>query len=558
MVAVQRPWVSGGDPAPEQPVGLDPTAPDAAADALVAGLLSDPWGQISPSVYETGRLVTLAPWLTGHRERVQFLLATQRRDGAWAAGDEYGLVPTLSATEALLSTVRSAAAPDPASAEAARRGLDRLLRWLGDGGGYQAPDTPAIELIVPALIESLNRHLDELAHRPVRGLAGWPAGTRLPTPAGVSGALLVALRARLAAGTPAPTKVLHSLEVVGPAAGRADLARPVAPGTIGASPAATAAWLAGRPGDPAAAGSAVGYLQAVAGRYGGPVPSVVPIAPFERAWVLNLLLDGGFRPAVPAQLITLLAEPLRSGAMAGGAGLPPDADTTSATLRVLARLGVPVRLDCLRSFETDSHFCTWHGERTPSVTTNAHVLDAFGHRASTAAGGPAERAVVDKLVGWLAGQQLPDGSWLDKWHASPYYATLCCALSLYRFGGTAHQAATAVRRAVRWTLDSQRLDGSWGRWYGTVEETAYAVQLLVLTRPAQAAGRDGAAWAAAARGLGFLARSAGRLPDPPLWHDKDLYVPAAIVRAATLAAFRLGRNPDFSGNTQASQSNVVG
>ncbi len=71
-----------------------------AADELVRGLMLQPWGQVSPSVYETGRLVTLAPWLVGHRDRVAYLIGTQRPDGAWGALDGYALVPTLSATEA--------------------------------------------------------------------------------------------------------------------------------------------------------------------------------------------------------------------------------------------------------------------------------------------------------------------------------------------------------------------------------------------------------------------------------------------------------------------------
>ncbi|NUP62088.1 MAG: hypothetical protein HOW71_07905, partial [Nonomuraea sp.] len=45
------------------------------ADLLVSELMAEPWGQVSTSVYETGRLVTLAPRLTGHRERLEYLLA---------------------------------------------------------------------------------------------------------------------------------------------------------------------------------------------------------------------------------------------------------------------------------------------------------------------------------------------------------------------------------------------------------------------------------------------------------------------------------------------------
>jgi uncharacterized protein YfaS (alpha-2-macroglobulin family) len=85
-------------------------------------------------------------------------------------------------------------------------------------------------------------------------------------------------------------------------------------------------------------------------------------------------------------------------------------------------------------------------------------------------------------------------------------------------------------------LETQREDGSWGRWGGTTEETAYAMQILLLT-PArhEARGR------AVARGYDYLRRSHENLDNPPMWHDKDLYQPIAIVRAAVLAALHLAR-----------------
>lgn len=77
----------------------------AAAAELVTDLMVRPWGTVSPSVYETGRLVSLAPWLVGHPERVRFLLNGQQSDGRWGGPEGYALVPTLSATEALLCAV---------------------------------------------------------------------------------------------------------------------------------------------------------------------------------------------------------------------------------------------------------------------------------------------------------------------------------------------------------------------------------------------------------------------------------------------------------------------
>src|SRR5205814_1748241 len=73
---------------------------------LLDGLVAEPAGQVSPSVYETGRVVALAPWLTGHVMRVVYLVTTQRPDGRWGPADDgYALVPTLSATDALLSAL---------------------------------------------------------------------------------------------------------------------------------------------------------------------------------------------------------------------------------------------------------------------------------------------------------------------------------------------------------------------------------------------------------------------------------------------------------------------
>jgi halimadienyl-diphosphate synthase len=511
---------------------------DASARDLINGLISEPWGQISPSVYETGRLVTLAPWLTGHTGRLEFLLSGQRSDGGWGQPDGYDLVPTLSATEALLTAARRGDLDRHRHVRvngAADQGLRRLFTLLTESSGAPTPDTPAIELIVPALVESLNRHLDQAQDAPPGGVDHGRAGGRLPLPAGMNESLLTAVRSTVAQGSGIPQKLLHSLEVTGADGQAARFIRPTPPGVVGASPAATAAWLTHSPRDP----DAVAYLEAVVSRHGGAAPSVIPVPAFERAWVLATLLGAGIRVSVPAPLVADLSSALGETGTPGGPGLPPDADTTSATLYTLAQLGVPRGVDCLWAYEVDTHFCTWHGERTPSTTTNAHVLEAFGHHAGRSGDAATrERAVVDKLSTWLVDQQLPDGRWVDKWHASPYYATMCSVLALHRFARD--RAADAVRRATAWVLATQRDDGSWGRWRGTVEESAYAVQILLLA----GAATGPSAGLAAARGYAYLQRSVGRQPDTPLWHDKDLYVPAAVVRAAVVAALHLARgNP---------------
>jgi squalene cyclase len=144
----------------------------------------------------------------------------------------------------------------------------------------------------------------------------------------------------------------------------------------------------------------------------------------------------------------------------------------------------------------------------------------------------------------LAERQEPDGRWADRWHASAYYATYCVLLALVDHAPGA-AARAAVDRAVGWLLATQRADGSWGRWGGTAEETAYAVLALA------GAGRpdDTRVAAAIVRGRHRLSEWDGRADGPALWHDKDLYRPTLIVHAAVLAASWSDGESAGAGNT---------
>src|SRR5690606_7185219 len=254
-----------------------------------------------------------------------------------------------------------------------------------------------------------------------------------------------------------------------------------------------AAWLAAQ-GSIESRHPARRHLESVVRRYGGPVPCGVPITEFERAWVLSTLARAGLALRVPEEVVWSLTSASDPEGTPAGPGLPPDADTTAVALYALASLGLPYEPESLWPYETETHFCTWQGEQGVSSTVNAHVLDAFGrHLEIDPAAGPRYGPAVAKVSAWLREQQAPDGSWTDRWHASPYYATACCALALADYGGA--ESAAAVRAAVEWVLDTQREDGSWGRWSGTAEETAYAMHVLLLTgenpgtRAREAAGR---------------------------------------------------------------------
>jgi halimadienyl-diphosphate synthase len=519
--------VSGAEPGPE------PGPLPVAVRDLLAGLVQEPWGQTSSSMYETGRLVVLAPWLTKHHDRIQALLAGQRPDGLWGPPDGYALVPSLSATEALLGVLAAdspvAAGPGPID-DAAGHGLQAVARLLHRSAAGSIPDTPAVDLLVPALVGRIN---DRLAR------SGRPE--RLPLPSGLDERRLTAVRHLLASGAPVPPKLLHAAEVVADVVRGAPGIQPVSPGGVGASPAATAAWLGGPP-TTAAGRSALSYLEAVVTAHDGSVPCAAPITVFERSWVLSTLARVGLATAPPPELVAELTAVLDPAGIAAGPGLPPDADTTSVTLYTLTLLGAAPDLDSLWAFEVGPHFCTWPGEDGVSVTTNAHVLDALSARPD-----PTGRraGAIERIAGWLCDQQNPDGAWSDRWHASPYYATACCALALATVARQREPSPDgaierALGRARAWVLATQRADGSWGRWSGTAEETAYAVHVLLSTRPAP----DGPTVRAATRAYAYLLGA----PDESataLWHDKDLYRPTAIVRATILAAVHLCRQGSY-------------
>jgi hypothetical protein len=502
------------------------------ATRLVAGVAKDGWGSVRPSLYETARVTSVAPWLAGESRRVAYLLEKQAADGSWGDGPEpYRLLPTLSAVEALLAVLRRGTTSAERAGRltaAADRGL-AALRALPPTGPW--PDTAAAEILVPSLVARINEHLDLATAGELPGSGGWSPGARAAVPGGYHEAAPAYVAKKYGSAGSLPVKFHHTYE--GIAGHLPETLVPGVEGLLGSSPAATATLAATARSDSGATARAVAVLDPVARRYDGLFPEAAPILVFERLWVAAALARVGLPDATLATVRGWADQIYDPEGVRGAPGLMKDADDTAMAVLVSSLAGRPRDPAALDLFHNGSHYDCYLGEDTGSVTANAHALQALlAHVRQRPESGDTYGHRADKLSDWLVGQQRPEGYWSDKWHASPYYATERCVSGLALCEG-AHTAG-AVEAAAAWVLETQGDDGSWGVWGGTVEETSYAAKILLSAAvPEEARARHTRALDNAEAYL-----SAAALPGhrhPALWHDKTLYAPDAMIEAEVLA-----------------------
>jgi halimadienyl-diphosphate synthase len=274
--------------------------------------------------------------------------------------------------------------------------------------------------------------------------------------------------------------------------------------------------------------SALRYLRRYAG-YNG-TPHFVPFEIFEQGWIIwNLALS----PLLQDDDLRALCQPslgwLRSSWEPGrGVGhsvsfTPKDGDDTAVVFEVLNFFGQPLDIEGVLNYESEQCFRSFEFETHPSTTTNIHILSTLKN-----AGYTVDDPLIQKIWRFLQGAQIQPGVWSDKWHISPFYSTSHMIIAC------AGYAEAWAEVSVKWMVEQQRADGSWGYYLPTAEETAYCLQALCIWRNAgnyvnPNIIKKGAIWL----------EDHMDDPNPPLWIAKCIYSPPLVVRSSILSALAL-------------------
>ncbi len=481
-------------------------------------LVTDLGGRMNASPYDIAWLARL-PDDDGHGGRwpvlISWLLEHQWPDGSWGGGIPYyhdRILCTLMAIIALKERGK-----EFATEQAIRKGekyVWRNLHFLH----HDPIELVGFELIFPTLLaQARTLELDVPAHS-----------------CGYGSVRAAKLRLLPEDSVYIPgTSVAFSLEFLGAKGEAQRLGRMLGEnGSIANSPATTAYLLF--QGDRNQV--ALNYLEGLMAQPRG-IPHFFPLRTFEIAWVLEHLTYGGLPLQEDDLIAPFLWEELQSALDEEGVSMDPafgirDGDTTAVSARVLSLSGRPVDAAILHRFEDPETriFRTFKFERNASVSTNAHALETLALMPTY----PDRQEVWDRVVTMLLAARKYQSYWIDKWHASPYYATSHVLISLLH---SDEPLVSECIGSVDWLIHMQRSDGSWGYFdRGTAEETAYALlALLHYHRRFNLEDAD-----VLRRGAAYLWRAfEAERPYPDLWIAKSLFAPEGVVKSAILAALIL-------------------
>jgi halimadienyl-diphosphate synthase len=507
-------------------------------------------GKMSAAAYDVAWVAMVRnphnPQQLAFPDSFNWLLRHQSRDGSWGYPPQT-IVPTLTGLLALLKAPQQTASTCNAAKRAEAYLRTALKQWF-----VTAYESVAFEILVPKILAELENlgvvfefpSKDELLKINHQKLSITP----LETIYSGDSALMYSLEAFTPSIDFQRLKLLQS-----------------ANGNYGNSPAATAAVLIHSPEWDKAAFEFLTHLSKQACKTGDPgrMPDAYPIDVFESSWVLYNLVLGGVDfteeafLTVGKKLLVWLQESLtqKGASFSRLRGMPSDSDDTGMVLAVYNSLADKVGIkiasvDCLQHFERDSYFACYELERGISLSANAHVLAAL-LSVPTLPNWAKKNNSINKIVDYLYSTRNSAGYWEDKWHQSPFYATATATLTLAQHPSPS--VRNQLQTTVEWILATQSVqDGGWsmnGSEHSTLEETAYAVQILTTVRQklieemlpktqaslSQAIGKGVNYLWQHLDELSFPTEIGSDLKLPCLWRDKELYLPSRIVSSAVLA-----------------------
>jgi halimadienyl-diphosphate synthase len=294
-------------------------------------------------------------------------------------------------------------------------------------------------------------------------------------------------------------------------------------GSIGQSPSATAYYVSSvRNGDPLG----INYIRQAIGNDKG-APDLFPFDVYERAWVLwNLGLVGAWSRDTRSLMTPHLEYLKNSWKTGSGIGFSaeysiPDGDDTIITYELLKKNKYEIDIESVLNFEESEYFRCYYLEVGVSPSVNIHALMALYEY-----GLEFSHPTIQKIFNFLESQK-NDVYWVDKWNSSPFYSSAhyVIACTMYKY--------EMAKYTVDWIIKSQRLDGSWGHFQPTAEETAYCLQALCLWNK-----RFGVPKNIIQKGRNWLIEHT-EPPYPPIWIGKGLYSAELVARSAILSALRL-------------------
>ncbi|MBI4301402.1 MAG: hypothetical protein HY664_02205 [Chloroflexi bacterium] len=476
------------------------------------------YGTIQPTAYDTAWMASVPLEDSPHRPRypqaLEWLTRHQHPDGSWGGEIEYFSDRVICTLAALLAFARMGKRQeDRERMEAGIKYLWKNLRRVKE----DPSELVGAELILPSLFCKAGE-----------------LGINLPNDAYLFEDEREEKLRLIPGGLPYPRThtVVHSLEFLGDSVDVGLLKKSQSPnGSFGNSPAATAYFLS-LADDPLA----TDYLRrAQSSESSGGVPTLYPWENFEHLWVLYNFHKAGLSLAEIMDDIGwqgLLYQMGEGGMTMSRTFYAPDGDITAVAIRLLSAVGYQLDPKVLTNFEMDEHFAAFVIERHASNSVNIHVLDALKSLPHY----PNRHQAMGKILDFLEANQVDKMYWFDKWHISPYYTTTQAIMAAIGLPEEwAKRAKTMIKGPVDWLLNTQNPDGSWGYKVGTVEETSYAIQALLLYRSRVSSFSP----EVLRRGANWLYENYSQMEYPELWIGKCLYAPVNIIRSAAISALAL-------------------